>query len=341
MIRTLARLVVSALILLVAGEAAARAFWRFNFNLSLREPQHVLFAFYPELRRMDAIRPSRDHAVYDVLMLGESVVHSGWGEVERALVERFAREGHHTVRMSNLAVPGHTSRDSLLKYAAAPDARFDLVIVYDGINETRANNAPPDVFRDDYGHYPWYEVVNAMAPYHGTARMALPYTLTYLAIRMRQTMYRSRYMPAGGIRDEWAEFGKDARSAVSFERNLGAILNIASGRGDRVMLMTVATSVPDDYSLQAFQDRRLDYDLHASPIEMWGRKADVVNTIARHNDVIRRLAARTSDVLFVDQAALMPGGKMYFNDICHLTVVGSLKFVENLFAVLRPSLDSR
>ena len=67
----------------------------------------------------------------------------------------------------------HTSRDSWLKYAALGEARFELVVFYDGIVERlrgtqdqgeimkkkkdetkrRANNAPPDIFREDYAHY--------------------------------------------------------------------------------------------------------------------------------------------------------------------------------------------
>jgi hypothetical protein len=46
------------------------------------------------------------------------------------------------------------------------------------------------------------------------------------------------------------------------------------------------------------------------------------------------MAARHKKVLFVDQATLMQGSPRYFNDPCHLTVLGSTRFVENLIKVL-------
>jgi hypothetical protein len=53
--------------------------------------------------------------------------------------------------------------------------------------------------------------------------------------------------------------------------NLTAILDLAGQRGDRVLLMTFATYLPADYSLQAFLEKRLDYGLHsAAPIEILG-----------------------------------------------------------------------
>ena len=64
--------------------------------------------------------------------------------MEMELREQLAYLGQRNVRIFNLAMPAHTSRDSWLKYAALRDARFDLVIFYHGINEARVNNAPPE-----------------------------------------------------------------------------------------------------------------------------------------------------------------------------------------------------
>src|SRR5688572_28152016 len=118
------------------------------------------------------------------------------------------------------------------------------------------NSAPPEIFKEDYSHYAWYQIVNSLESYHGRASIALPYTLRFLAIRMLQQL-SSRYLPAGEIREDWFHYGQHSRSAVSFERNLSAILDLASERGDRVLLMTFATYVPADYSLEAFKEKRL------------------------------------------------------------------------------------
>ena len=263
-----------------------------------------------------------------------------WGQVEQSLREQLACHGQRNVRIFNLAVPAHTSRDSWLKYAALGEARFELVIFYHGINETRANNVPPELFQEDYSHYSWYENVNALAPYHGAASYALPYTLRYLAVRIRHAQRKDRYVPTHMPREDWVQYGREARSAVSFKHNLSALLDLASARGDQVMLMTFATYVPENYSLEAFKEKRLDYCLHRTPIEIWGRREHVLATVAVHNEIVRSLAAQHAGVLYVDQASLMTGSAHYFNDPCHLTVAGSIKFVENLLQVLLPSLKS-
>ena len=36
-----------------------------------------------------------------------------------------------------------------------------MVVVHDGINDTKMNNVPPARFQEDYGQVPWYQIVNA------------------------------------------------------------------------------------------------------------------------------------------------------------------------------------
>ncbi len=257
--------------------------------------------------------------------------------MEASLVEQLAASGHHAFRIFNLAKPGHTSRDSAIKYAALEGARFALVVEYDGINDVRFNNAPPDIFRGDYGHGRWYEIVNAMAPYHRHARAALPYTLRYLLLRAKQVMTRSSYVPQTQPRPEWTPYAREARSVGSFEANLTAMLSLARARGDRMMLMTFATHVPDTYSYDAFVTQRLDYVVHISPIELWGRLNDVAAAIGKQNVMVRRVAAAHPGAILVDQAALMASageqGPLY-NDICHLTVAGSAIFARHILEAM-------
>jgi len=336
----------SALLCVVCAEVAARAFWRLRYGVPLRHPDRLLYAFYPELEQVDRARPTHGDAFYDILFLGASTLHKDWGQVEQSLREQLAYHGYRNVRIFNLAQSSQTSRDSWLKYAALDEARFELVVFYDGINEARANNVPPEQFREDYTHYSWYKMVNTLAPYHGTASFALPYTLRYLAIGMQYVLTRHRYVPTNYPRKDWMHYGRDPRSAVSFKHNLDAILDLATRRGDRVLLMTFATYAPKDYSLEAFKAKRLDYGLHYdalhfTPLEMWGAPKHVLATVAVHNDIVRSLAAQHAGVLFVDQARLMAGSARYFNDPCHFTVIGSAQFVENLLEVLLPSLQSK
>jgi len=338
----LAALLLWIVLCAVSAELGARAFWSLRYGVPFRRPDRVLYAFYPGLERIDRKRPAGGDGFYDVLFLGGSTLDAQWGEVDRALSEELAYHGHRNVRIFNLAVPGHTSRDSRLKYEALGRGRFDLVVIYDGFNDIRTNNAPPELFREDYGHYSWYETVNALARYHRRfTRLALPYTLKFLALGAHQALNKGRHVPTEEPRPDWVRYGRDPRSVVSFEKNLTAILDLAARRGDRVLLMTFATYVPQDYSADAFKAKRLDYGLHLSPIELWGRPEDVLSTLARHNAVVRSLADRHPGALFVDQARLMDGSARYFNDPCHLTVEGSVRFAENLLPLVLPTFPSR
>jgi hypothetical protein len=326
----------------VSAEVGARAFWSLRYGVPFRHPGRILYAFYPGLERIDRKRPSAGDGYYDVLFLGGSTLDEHWGEVDRALGERLAFQGHRNVRIFNLAVPAHTSRDSRLKYEALGRVRFDLVVIYDGFNDIRTNNVPPGLYRQDYGHYAWYETVNALAPYHRrSTRFALPYTLRFLAIGFRRALTKDRYVPTEEPRPDWVRYGENARSAAPFEDNLTAILDLAARRGDRVLLMTFAAYVPENYSPEAFEAKRLDYGLHLSPLELWGRRDHVLAALARHNEIVRTLAGRHPEGLFVDQARLMDGSPRYFNDPCHLTVEGSARFAENLLPVILPTFPSR
>ncbi len=329
--------VLGALVWAACLELIARGYWTLHGDVPLLAPDRILQAIYPELRSLDAAPPTAGDASLDILLLGGSTLHEAWGQVEVELREQLARAGHRDVRTFNLAQPAHTSRDSRLKYEALPDARFDYVVFCHGINEARANNVPPELFRDDYSHFAWYETANALASHHGRSRLALPYTVRLAVLRTRQALYPQRYVPEDRPRRDWLRYGGEIRSARSFEDNLRTVLEVAERRRERVVVLTFATWIPPDYSLDAFRAKRLDYLLFYSPLELWGEAANVVAAVAAHNAIARRLGAREG-VLLVDQERLMPKGGRYFNDPCHLTVEGSARFARHLADALLQDL---
>jgi hypothetical protein len=321
--------VISILAALALAEVLARGLWYARYGVPFAHPGRVLYAVYPELRLVDEARPGHDDGYYDVLLLGGSTLHRDWGEVEQELRRQLRPPQGRQIRIFNLAKPAHSSRDSLLKYQAVGDARFEAVVVYDGINEARVNNVPPELYRGDYSHYAWYEVTNALAPYHGHAFIALPYTAVTLAIWMKQAVLVNRYVPRLP-RPDWMKYGGDIRSAASFEANLDRIATLARTRGDHLIVMTFAAYMPAGYSLEAFREKRLDYAGHREPIETWGEPRNVMAAVARHNEVLRALTAARPDVSLVDQDVLMPRAGRYFDDVCHFTAEGSRIFVRNL-----------
>ena len=327
----LAGLVLLVVVCLVAAEFTARAYWAVSYGVPFLQPDRILYVIYPELRRIDRKQPRADDGFYDVLLLGGSVLHKEWGVVAPEVRKRLKEAGIEKPRVFQLAAPAHTSRDSLLKYAAMEDAEFELVVVYNGINETRANNVPPELFRDDYTHYAWYETANLLAEHHGRSHFALPYTLSHAWLRLRQLLEPEHYVPFYCPRHDWLDYGVELRSTAALRRNGEEIVAIARERGDPLALMSFAIHVPDDYSFDAFEEKRLDYRNHTMAINDWGHPENVVAGVEAHNRALAEVAGAAPEVLFVDQAALMPRGATWFDDVCHLTPVGASRLVDGLF----------
>lgn len=257
-----------------------------------------------------------------------------YGDFPRAL-DAALRARQPSVAVFSLARPAQTSRDSLNKYLQLGRHRFDLVIVYHGINELRANNFPPELFRDDYGHIDWYWEANAVAAHPQIAGITtLPFAarrgwlLLGEAAGWRRPVGRER--PAA----DWLAYGADVKSAASLRANLESILGLARERGDPVLLSTVAHWIPPDYSLERFEAGALDYAPveNSLPLEVWGSPAHVAAGLARHNQVIEALARERPGVALADAARRIAPGKAHFRDVCHLTPAGTQALVRELLA---------
>jgi hypothetical protein len=316
----------------------------------LLHPERIIYGFYPELKSVayERSHEPRENAV-NVLLLGGSVLNVEWSSVDALIAERLAWETRRPIRTYNLAALAHTTRDSLLKYERLGGKRFDLVVVYHGINETRTNNAPPDVFRDDYGHYSWYRFVNAIDRDRWLPAVVLPYFVKHASIELRDRFGLADIVPTAEPRPEWLDHGLDVKSEKPFRDNLSAILDLAESRGEPVLLMTFALNIAEGYSKDAFEGLELDYTRHRSALRWWGTLEAVLAGVDTHNAVIRELAAERR-TLFVDQAALIPSERRVYDDLCHLTVAGSELFVDNMMDSLRgvvgispagPAVDGR
>jgi hypothetical protein len=324
------RLVLVTVVTLVSGELGSRLFWFLRGGVPLTDPSRVLYSLYPDLRQIDKHQPRSDDRKFDVLFLGASTLHPDFGPVELMLKERLTRELRRPVRIYNLAEAGHMSQDSVLKYRAVGPVRFDLVVVYDNINETRANNCPPEVFQADYSHFGWYLSANAVAPSHGRARWALPMTCRFLVTVCQRLLWSERMVSRGDPRPDWLPYGQTVRSADSLRANLAEIHELAEAREEPLVLMKFASYFDPQYDRTKFKNLELDYCLHISPTDIWGPADQVRNAVAIHNQVIVETAQSHPEVVFVDQEAALEKTAVNFNDVCHFTSQGCELFVNTL-----------
>ena len=186
-LRRVCFLAVYVLFLLLLAELGARAFWVSRGVPFFTAQRRIYRSFYPGVAGVEraAERDADGEDTFDVLLLGGSVLNPRYGDIEHVLRERLTRAMGRPIKVHNLAEPGHTSLDSYYKYKHLAAVDFDIVLVYHGINELRANNCPTDMFRDDYSHFSWYKLINDYERRADRRWFVLPYTVKFVILKAR------------------------------------------------------------------------------------------------------------------------------------------------------------
>ena len=117
----------------LAFELAGRVNFFAHHHLSFWTPaSHLAYRFYPNLKPiMEDNRPGGIR----VLVLGGSALNKGWGNFEGQLHDQLSAMLGQEVRVFNTSMPARTSLDSYYKYWFLRDKHFDLVILYNSIND--------------------------------------------------------------------------------------------------------------------------------------------------------------------------------------------------------------
>jgi hypothetical protein len=331
-----------------------RLFWLVGSAVPFSQRPSAWDHYYPRLRQAGLVEQpaARPDKRFDLLLLGGSVLDPAWGSVGAELERRLESRLPGRWRLANLGQAGFTSRDSLLQYQHLARQRFDLVVVYDGINDTRLNCCPPELFRDDYTHAIWYrQFAEELAG--GTP------SLSRVAVAgVRSALDRNRL---GTPEPELLEFAAQPQTPRCLRANLSTLCDLAVERGDPLVLLTFAWHIPPEYTLQKFGDDLLDYapqGKNRCAAELWGKAEYVAHALRLQNDEIRALAAdwhtrsstaaekppqnrpETPPVRLLDMEERLPHTGEIFIDPCHLTERGSAEFVEILWPVVAEAIES-
>lgn len=256
----------------------------------------------------------------------------------------FFRQRGTRPRVVSTGVPAHMTFDSMWKYDHwYRGYDFDLVIFYHGINDARANNYPAAHFRDDYTQLPYYRRFAPMFDWiERHPALSRSFTLTWGLSLFRSASLRlapafQREAPYNDPRDDpWLTEGATIKTAPIFEANLRGVLRLADERGQRLLLLTYAYHLPEDYTHERFQARQTGYTFMEESVatEVWGLPENVVRAIEAHNAVVRKVAASRPDVLFFDMERFMPKDREHFIDICHWTDLGRERFTQGVLQAL-------
>jgi len=323
--KTIKILLVNLIVFLILFELGSRSFLSLRRDASFFDPSSVTLFYYPEMKSTLAQPPSAEN--WDILLLGASVLNPAWGKVEKELKELLSQFGKNIV-IHNLAIPAHTTRDSLIKYRLLRDYKFDKVFVYHGINELRMNNYPLYHYRQDYSHIHWYRTVNLFSLHSELSYIATPFFLKHAWTKIT--------CPDNDEQYEDKQHGDNLKTAEAFYDNLSKISELASQKDEDLILATYAFHLPDDYNIDAFESKSLSYNGHRLPVEAWGLPKHVQHGLLVHNDKISQIAAEKK-LTCVKINKKIVGEATNFDDICHLTSEGSRLFAEILVPHLSPN----
>jgi hypothetical protein len=301
---------------LMAIEALCRAYWAVSVGVPFfRTDQLMLTMFYPEASAVQKAEIRRGNGSFDVLLLGASVIDAKLGNVGVLLEKQIQRETHRQVVIHNVSAAAQNTLDSLHKYRLLDDQEFDLVIVYHGINETRANNCPPEIFRSDYSHYGWYRRVNQLAAHPEVGWIVFPFTVSRILSLVRDTLWPPAEVPIHRPNPEWLKYGSDYKTVEPFRANVMSIASLAHQRGQKLVLVSFALH-PEHAGVKSTGISR-----HYTGL--WGDFDNVVGAVAAHNRTLAEIAETDRSVAFIDIDARMPRQDRYFDDICHFTKIGA------------------
>lgn len=317
--------------LILLLEATSRIYLSVTQNVPFFAPQETIYTFYPELRAIEASGTAASDDYFDVLLLGGSVLRPEWGNVPAALSRELLQKPGLKIRIHNAAAQGHTSRDSYFKYRYLRHMSFDAVFFYHGINETRTNNCPPELFREDYSHYyQWYSLLNLYDQHPEMRWLSFPYTIRLGWLLWQEEKNKTKKIKPGRLNPQWLKYGNQVKSHLALQKNLQAITQIAGEKQEKIFIGTFSYHMPDNYSIRKFQRRQLDYGRHRSAIELWGQPENVRLALLRHNEIIRQFTLQNPGTTIIDLQATLPVGKTNFDDICHLTEKGSIAFAKRI-----------
>jgi hypothetical protein len=320
-------LLTKLLFVMMLLELTSRAYWLVGKKVPFFSTTKIFHTYFPEWAEAKVDQAPRDHSdpTLDVLVLGPSVWHRNFGDLAPRLGQELEKKLQRPVKIYNLSFPGRTSRDALLAYRRLAERRFDLVVVYHGINDQFLNNIPAENYHHNYSHASRFEELRLLDrhPEHGW--FALPYTMRCLGAKLLAGLSVHQQPDL-----RYGQQNLEPKTPASFRANLEKILDLAQARGERVLLTTFAYYIPENYTEEAFAAKTLDYAMHMTPLKRWGTPANVARGLQEHNAVIQDLAVQRPEILFADVQARMPNGKQYFDDCCHLTLPGCARYMEIL-----------
>lgn len=330
-------------------ELIARLSFLILWDIPLFKKENIIYRYYPSLKGVQEIY-LQDTSQIKVLVLGGSAVTANLYcdlDFELKWQLRNNQFNERAISVYNLAEIAHTSFDSRFKREFLSGLKFDYTFIYDGFNDCRANNIPSHYFQEDYSHFTYYKEVLLYQKYIPKHISILPYTFHFIQYALRKKLLPQPHVPEHY--DPWDisnvekntlywEEGKNIKSLKSFKKNLDEIYTTNQNiSGQHLILSTYANYTPENYSLQKFNQKELDYREQRWPAEIYGDPIHMDACVNAHNSMIQSWKD-SNHVSVLDLDSRIPKNKNYYHDICHITDRGCQLMAEEILRVIYPQL---
>jgi len=315
--------VLYSFIFLVLAEIFLRLGFSVFMSVSFVHPSEIIYHYYPMIRDIRKQYEAKSNSS-KVLILSCSTLHKEWGGFREILQKKLNESrGPESYQILNAAGIGFSSSDNLNCYKLLSDLKFDIVIDYSGINDSRFNNCPPDVYKEDYSHLAWNNEINCILRHHEMDYIVTPFILDFAYQFFYERIFPNRFIPIHySMRPTWWSYGSQFKSLSSFKNNLLSIRDLAAKRKEQIIFIPYCFYLPADYSLERFKEKKLDYRFapNSRETEIWGRPDNVSGFLNSSNQIVTSVASFDS-AAYLDIRSMMKKPS-YYADICHFSPEG-------------------
>ncbi|MEZ4900803.1 MAG: SGNH/GDSL hydrolase family protein [Spirosomataceae bacterium] len=289
--------------------------------------------FYSELASIQSTSVSQNDSTFDVLILGGSAMSREFGLSINKTLDSLLNQpkNRKKARLFNAATPSHTSLDNLNKYRMLEKQRFDLVIYYEAINETRANNIPKESFSDDYKHIIWYYDLALIKLHPEVNWTVLPFIVHKSINLLKDKLSGKKFLELHTANPDFIQYGKEIKTTKPYRQNIVQIVREAQKRQEKILLMTYALYVPPSVIGNGGYTDYRDFAAcqYPSPLWLWGDPINVETGVRQHNEALRQVATQYHTYFF-DMDRAFDRTKDYYCDLCHLSETGGKHFALKL-----------
>ena len=318
--------IIILVVILGSLELTSRTFLSLKYSSSFFQPSKIIDSYYPMVAQIKTQYKHDDSP--KILVLSSSALTGEWGDFAKHF-EEYLNTKDQNWQVFNAAGVGFSSQDNLNTLKLLADLDFDHIIFYNGINDVRLNNCPPDLFDSNYRHISWSNETYTILKHAEMNIFTLPFFLDY-HFQLLKAKYCSSCFIAKNYHDQeaWQAYGNNFKSLKTFSNNTAAIIE-AKPKESSLHLVSFATYIPQDYTFEKFANHQLDYNFHENSreVEVWGKPENVSTYMLYANDSLSKLDCPTNTVYYKDIRPYIRNPE-YFADVCHFSQPGIAQLAE-------------